>query len=102
MTLTIKTNNIPRLLIDSYQLTEKEREQFDYLDWAAIDEGSDSATFFRYKGRLYDLGEFMRTPEGAEEMKGWDVYASDSYFSGTLVKYCKDDNDYVIVASYYS
>jgi hypothetical protein len=35
--LTVKTNNVPRLLIDAYELSEKERAEFDYLDWEAID-----------------------------------------------------------------
>jgi hypothetical protein len=54
--LTVKTNNVPRLLIDAYELSEKERAEFDYLDWQKIDAGEDSATFFRYKGQLFDLG----------------------------------------------
>jgi hypothetical protein len=93
----IRTNNVPRLLIDAYQLTAAERQQFDYLDWSAIDRGDDSATFLRYKGQLYDLGEFMRTG-----IPGWDGIAADSAFSGTLVRFVKDDSDYVIVGRIYS
>lgn len=98
--LTIKTNKIPRRTIDAYELTEKEREEFDYLGWPEIDAGNDSATFFRFKGQLYDLGQFMRCPDTAW-FKGWDGYYSDSAFSGILVKYCNNCED-VIVATYYS
>jgi hypothetical protein len=98
--MKVITNNQPRLLIDAYQLTLKERKEFDYLDWRAIDKGTDSATFFRYGGDLYDLGNFMRVPEGSD-LAPWEGYYGDSYFSGTLIKQ-SDDSDYVIVGRYYS
>ena len=41
------------------ELTPDERKQFDYLDWDAIDAGTDSASFVRHRGELYDLGSFM-------------------------------------------
>lgn len=53
--MIIKTNRVPRNIIDAYELTADERKEFDYLNWPAIDEGSDSASFIRYKGQLYDL-----------------------------------------------
>lgn len=93
--LTIKTNNVPRLLEYSYQLSAKELQDFDYLDADEL-AGRD---FARYRGQVYDLGEFMRCPANSG-MKGWDGYSSDSYFSGVLVKYCKD-TDRVIMARYY-
>lgn len=108
MTVRITTNNVPRLLIDSYQLTAKEREEFDYIDWQGVEEGRESATFFRYRGRLYDLGEFQYTgsdhrPAGnGDTFAGWDGYQSDSFFSGIVVRYVKDDTDYVVVGTYYA
>jgi hypothetical protein len=100
------TNNVPRLLIDAYELTTKEREDFDYLDWQAIDAGEASATFFRYRGSLYDLGEFMSTrgggmfgghlPEDSPLMK-WDGYFSDSFFSSVVVRFDPEDSDRIIV-----
>lgn len=95
--MEIRTNNIPRNLIEDYQLSEKEREEFDYLDWAAIDDGRDSATFFKYKGRLYDLGEFVITPES---LKPWDGMAYDSAFSGVLIRLV--DADQIIVGQCFS
>ena len=100
MPIEIVTNHMPRLLIDAYQLTEKERAEFDYLDWQAIDSGNDSVTFFRYKGRLYDLGEFMRI-ENNSELQGWHGYSSHGFFNGMLIKLC-DDNNYIIVGQYFS
>ncbi len=90
--ITIITNNVPRDLIDAWELSEKEREQFDYLNWEAIDAGNDSAQFFRYRGDLYDLSNFMRT-EGNGSFAEWDGYESDSFFSGTLIRYPVDKDN---------
>lgn len=99
--MEIITNNKPRHIIYGFELSNKEKEQFDYLD------DVDQCSFFRYKGDIYDLGEFMRIDKvisphpqrpGWEE---WDGYSSDSYFSGTLVRYASDYES-VIVGRYYS
>ena len=99
--LTIRTNNVPRFTLDAYELTTKEKCAFDYLPWEAIDNGNDSATFFRFKGQLYDLGEFMRCGHSCG-MEGWDGYHSDSAFSGVLIKCVGNDTDSVIVGQYFS
>jgi hypothetical protein len=90
-TVKVITNNIPRDVIDAYELTVKEREDFDYLNWQAIDAGEDSASFFRYRGHLYDLNEFTRwdaTPHDA--LRVWDGYRSDSFFSALVVRYVEN------------
>ena len=92
--LTIKTNNQPREILSGFALTEKERAEFDYL------ENIDESSFFRYRGTVYDLGEFMRI-DNMPDFDGWHGYASDSFFSGILVKFT-DCNDGVIVATYFS
>ncbi len=100
--LTIKTNNVPRDIIDACELTPKEREQFDYLDWEAIDDGRDSASFVRYKGWTYDLGGFTTTGNGGEMSNaGWHGAHGDSYFSGILIKLV-DDGERAIMGRYYS
>jgi len=92
--IKVTTNNVPRDIIDAYELSESERAEFDYLDWEAIDDGRDSASFFRFKGELYDLGEFMRDacPEG------WDGGRADSFFSGVVVRIV-DDGERVVVGT---
>lgn len=92
----IITNNVPREIIDAALLTSAEREQFDYLDWPAIDDGTDSASFFRYRGEVYDLGEFMTT-----DLPGWHGCKADSFFSGTLVR-ITGDGESVVVGRIYS
>lgn len=98
--LTTVTNNVPRFTIDAWELTAAERADFDYLNWSGIDDGTDSATFFRYRGQLYDLGEFMRTPSGSD-IANWHGYSNDTFFSGILVRYT-EDCEAVIVARFYS
>ena len=91
--MRIVTNNQPRVILSWYALTPVEQKEFDYLE-----EGEGS--FFRYKGDVYDLGEFMRVDHTA--IPGdWHGYASDSYFSGVLIRYTSDHGQ-VIVGSYYS
>jgi hypothetical protein len=100
--LTIITNNVPRNLTDDYELSPEERKEFDYLNWDKIEAGEDSATFFRYKGQLYDLGEFETTrlmPEFSPIRK-WHGYHSDSFFSGIVVRYANEDQ--IVVGRFYS
>jgi hypothetical protein len=85
-------------LVDAFELTEDERGQFDYLDWAAIDNGRDSATFFRRRGELHDLGNFMLTQEGGDLRRfGYHGFAADSAFSGIAV-HLDPDGESVISA----
>ena len=103
-TLKVITNNVPRLEINAYELNAKERAEFDYLDWPAIERREASASFVRYLGTLYDLGEFITTgglPE-SNPLRKWDGYLNDSFFSGVLVRYCPNDWDHVIVGRFYS
>ena len=80
--MEIKTNNQPRNLIYSYELTEKEMQEFDYL----TDEEIAERDFVRYKGIVYDLEEFIvSSPEE------WDGFHPESFFSGILVKYVNSD-----------
>ena len=89
---TIKTNNVPRTLIDGYELTAEQREEFDYLDNDELDQ----ASFFKYKGQYYNLGEVVGNPAEDE----YDGHIATSYFSAILVKIV--DCDTVIIASQYS
>lgn len=101
MTITIRTNNNKRPIVNDWELTQKERKEFDYIDWAGIDAGNHSAQFFRFKGQLYDIGEFTRCPDTAW-FKTWDGYFSDSAFSGVLLKWADKQFDSVIIGQYFS
>lgn len=100
----IVTNGHHRDIIDGYELSDEEIAEFDYLDWTAIREGRDSASFFRYRGELYDLGEFTFTGElsfFSEMRQDWDGYRADSFFSGMVVRYA-DDFEGIVVGRYFS
>lgn len=94
MAIKIITNNVPRLALYGHELSNEEREEFDYIDPADFD----SHQFVRFKGNLYDLNDFLRATE-MKELAGWDGYASDSYFSGTVIKYV-DNFERVIIGTY--
>ena len=102
-TMIIKTNSVPRDVLFWYELTDAERAEFDYLDF---DTAQSDASFFRHRGVVYDLGEFIhinKTVAPHPQRQGWenwDGYHSDSYFSGILVRYVQDF-ERVIVATYY-
>lgn len=103
MSITIRTNHVPRPVINAWELTPEERKEFDYLDWEAIERGEDSASFIRYRGELYDLSEFVRiVPQGGTDpngfahydhsgdLAGWDGIRTDSFFSGLVVRYPRE------------
>jgi hypothetical protein len=48
LAMKVVTNNVPRDVIDAWRLTREERVEFDYLDWEAIDAGTDTASFVRF------------------------------------------------------
>jgi hypothetical protein len=97
--LTIKTNSRARDILYWHDLTPREQAEFDYLD---SEDRQDQASFFRYRGNVYDLGEFMHAPAGMfGKDKKWHGYVSDSFFSGVLVRYV-DDNEAIIAAMYFS
>lgn len=107
--IKIITNNVPRDIVEAYELPIELRDkEFSYLDWEAINKGEDSASFIKYKGEWYDLQDFSRTEElHPGHIHEWDGYQSDSFFSGIVVKWAKDDAGHtdferVIVGRYYS
>ena len=95
--MTVKTNNVPRDILYGSDLPESVLSDFDYLD------DIEQSTFFKYKNQYYDTGEFMYIDQSREclpeDFKGWAGYQSDSFFSGTLIKFV-DDNERVVVAQY--
>lgn len=105
MTVKVVTNNVPREIIDGWQLTADERAEFDYLDWPAIEDGRDSASFFRYRGQLYDLGEFtadyglMRGSGLPAHLSDWHGYLSESAFSAVVVRYVGTDCESIVVGT---
>lgn len=94
--LTIKTNNQFRPLISGLDLTEKEKNDYDHLNFE-----EEGYSFFRYKGYCYYLGDFLRLGFSSPFPDKWDAYLSDSHFSGILI--ClSGDGEAVCCATYFS
>lgn len=91
MTVTITTNNRPRPTLSGFELTAKERADFDYL--GADDEVKEHSSFVRYRGVVYDLSEFLIFPTEDTTRDGWDGHnGGSSYFSAVYMKYLRDES----------
>ena len=102
--LTIRTNNHWNNFLYGNELTKVEKQEFDYIDPSEID----SHDFFRYRGHVYDPNEFMRCPDNSDacnshsnNLGDWQGYQSDSFFSGIVIRYSEDYEQYQ-VGTYYS
>ena len=114
--LKIVTNYVPRDVVMGYQMNHKIlKDEFDIeTESMSDDEISDlcAMEFVKFRGVWYNLQDFITTAPGPwnhglpEEFEGWDGYSSDSFFSGVLLKYARDDDrmdfDRVVMATYYS
>lgn len=99
--MPIITNNVPRDVVEASELTPAEREEFDYIDWPKIAVGEDSASFFRYKGELYDLGDCEMSTSPLSPLAQWDGFYSETFFSAVVFRYV-DEGDRVIVGRYFA
>lgn len=86
--MKIITNNQYRHILYFCELEQDEQDEFkDSYDTV------EESTFFRYRGRVYDLNDFLRVNNALNgkgvnhEMYGWDGYHNESFFSSVLVKY---------------
>jgi hypothetical protein len=91
------------------ELTTKEQKEFEWI----TEENQDYMEFFRYKGNTYCIDEFINihnsvyNPNPPDWMKEFDGYTNDSFFSGILVKYPKEewgeiDQDHILVYTFIS
>lgn len=114
--MKIRTNNKPRPVLYGWELDKKEQKEFDYLEFAEtpLDDmlDGDWHTFFRYRGQVYDLGEFVRIIHPGKEsalcgpcahfdhannFACWDGIATDSAFSAMLVRYTDNSGEAIVV-----
>lgn len=94
--IKIITNNQKRHIIYGFEMPKGQRKNFDYL---SNGEYIDRA-FVQYLGHYYDISEFISVNTN-NDLKDWDAYSADTYFSGVVIKLC-DDDDSVIMGRYYS
>lgn len=94
---TYVTNNVPRELFSWSELSEKAKENFDYIADIIRENPDDynpyAAHFVEYLGEWYDLDEFTITP--GVKAAGWNVVQADSYFSATLCRYFDREGNYM-------
>ena len=97
--MNFKTNwhRIP--LTHGFQLPAGQRKEFDYLE----EDEFAMREFFKYRGVWYDLGNFLRIPEGVtNHFEGWEGYSSESFFSGIVIKFVPGtDFEEIVAATYY-
>jgi hypothetical protein len=100
--LTIKTNNHWRDFVCRYDVPEKVLAcQFDWTNKGYEEHGDYSDGFIHYKGCWYHIDDFMRVEDTTGAIGQWHGYASDSFFSGVLIKLSPDGEQYQI-ATYIS
>jgi hypothetical protein len=103
MAITVKTNNVPRSILNSWDLTLSERAEFDYLDWDALEAGNDSRSFVRYRGRLYDLSDCDGNPPPGTPGR-WARYISEDFCGGIVLRWVnpEDDDEGIVVGSLFA
>lgn len=97
--MNIKTNNQPRRLFFASELSQPERAKLRrQFDWMDDEQFTSSFSFFKYRGEYYNLHDISTNTDPDGVFKGWHGVASDSAFSGVLVKLCGYD---VVVGRYF-
>lgn len=96
--IRIKTNRQWRQFLYGYELTEKQAADFDYID----SEDFPTHNFIKYKGMIYDYGEFMTcsTLPRDNPLTDWHGHHSDSFFSGVVIRTSSDGEMYQIGTFY--
>jgi hypothetical protein len=89
--IRVITNWHVRDVLRWHDLTPFEHEEFDYLD---PETGSDHE-FVRYRGDVIDVTDMDGIATSELASKGWSTYASDSFFSGIVVKWFDDDGNLI-------
>jgi len=95
--IEVKTNSAERRTLDGFELTERERAEFDYLDEQEFAE----PRFVRYKGIVYDLYDFPMAPKQTGFQR-WAIAIADTFFSGIVARFPYMDSQTVVIGTYYA
>lgn len=88
--MQVRTNNKPRNLINGFELTENERQEFDWMDWS--DDGCGWYNcFFRYKGCVYATSEAMAAPHDK-----WHGIYTETAFSAVVFRFVSGNSQVVV------
>ena len=87
--MKIITNNHYRHILYFHELEPSEQEELKD-SYGTIEE----STFFRYRGQVYDLCDFLQVKghcmngqQENDDLSNWDGYKNESYFSSIFIKY---------------
>lgn len=96
--MKIITNNKKRNLLHGFELPAKiyDKIRYDYM----VKEDFDNSLFFIYQNEIYSLSEFQKS-DNIPELKKWQGYITDTYFSGICIKIDIDDFP-VIIGRFYN
>ena len=95
--IDVITNNHWREVISGYELPDKMRQEFDYLEG----EDFDCNNFIKYNGQYYDLSDFLRIEGESHPLADWHGVANHTYFSGLVIRLSSCGDAYQI-GRYYS
>ena len=101
--MNITTNNVPRdlLYLCDFSAADQDKIRKQY-DWMKPNDLECNHGFFKYRGCIYHLQEFLTTDNVASgALTEWDGFAGDSAYSGTLIRLADNDCDRVIVGRYF-
>lgn len=98
--ITIRSNFHKIDIVCGWQLTDREKREFDY--YSTLSELHE-ASFFRYKGRVYDMGEFciFQDKNRPKEFQAWEAYSSYTYSSGLVIRFAPDTDFECIQVGYW-
>ena len=80
--MKVITNNHYRPLLSFWELSPREKKEMTDI----LEEKAEEDTFFRYKGTVYPLSDFMRT----FSTPNWDGILSTTAFTAIVVKLSPD------------
>lgn len=95
MPVSIITNNQPREILS--WIPESAQKEHDYINWEAIENGSDSCSFVCYKGTYWNINE---TEGGFPHGNDW-YYISMTYGFGYLFKLVDVENEMMVICGTY-
>lgn len=90
--MKVKSNYHWNNFLYGYELTEKEKEDYDYLDSEELENGS----FLRYRKNVYYIGDFMHFDKDSKTYESWHGYFPESYFSAVVIRISEDSEQYQV------
>lgn len=102
--VTIKTNRVPRDVVNFWEFSAKEQAELinEYSGTGNPKEFCEEAMWCRFKGQILCISEFMRIQHNPDsDFSEWDGYDSDSFFSGHVCRFV-DNGERVVIGTYYS